>query len=202
MPNPVIPLLRKGKRTVIVADDEYINRQILFEMLKEDYHVLLAEDGAEAYDIVQKNSKTISLILLDLIMLNMTGLELLDKLKSHEKLSRIPVIVLTANQDSEVASLNAGAVDFIPKPYPQPDVVRARVRRAIELSEDRQIISDTQYDVLTGLYTEESFYLYTELFDRYYYDLSADAVVLGINNFHIFNERYGDKGRSSFTNDG
>ena len=124
-------------------------------------------------------------------MPRMGGLELLSLIKNKDKLSGIPVIVLTTDQESEVVSLNTGASDFIPKPYPQPDVVKARVRKSIELSEERQIISETQNDPMTGLFTGEYFYEYAELFDKYHPDVQMDAIVLGINNYQVVLERYG-----------
>ena len=67
----------------------------------------------------------------------MTGLELLSRISDEPDLKGIPVIVLTSDHDSEVESLRNGAYDFIPKPYPQPDVIKARVSRSIELAENR-----------------------------------------------------------------
>ncbi len=91
-------------------------------------------------------------VLMDMRMPEMGGLELLSAIKNRNEFSGIPVIVLTTDQESEVASLNTGASDFIPKPYPRQSVVKARIRRAIELSEDRQIISDTQNDIIRSLH--------------------------------------------------
>ncbi len=191
MTNPVASLFKDGRRTVLIADDEFINREILSEMLKDKYDILTAEDGEQAYELIRTHSKTISLILLDLIMPKMGGLELLSAVKNQSEYAGIPVIVLTTDQESEVVSLNTGASDFIPKPYPRQSVVMARVRRAIELSEDRRIISDTQSDIITGLYTGEYFYEYAEAFDKLHPDTDMDAVVLGINNYHVLLERYG-----------
>ena len=191
MTNPFASLFEDGKRTILVADDEFINREILTEMLKDEYDILTAEDGEQAFELIKAHSKTISLILLDLIMPKMGGLELLSAIKNIDEFSGIPVIVLTTDQESEVVSLNTGASDFIPKPYPRQSVVMARIRRAIELSEDRQIISDTQNDIITGLYNGDYFYEYAEVFDKYHPDTEMDAVVLGINNYHVLLERYG-----------
>jgi PleD family two-component response regulator len=191
MTNPVASLFEDGKRTILVADDEFINREILSGMLKDDYDILMAEDGEQAYELIKTHSKTISLILLDLIMPRMGGLELLSVIKNQNEFSGIPVIALTTDQESEIVSLNTGASDFIPKPYPRPGVVKARIHRAIELSEDRKIISDTQNDVITGLYNGEYFYEYAEAFDKYHPDTDMDAIVLGINNYNVLLERYG-----------
>lgn len=180
-----------GKRRILVADDEIVNREMLENILCDEYDVLLAEDGEKAYDLIRQNRNTLSLILLDLMMPKLNGLDLLSRLKEDSDLKGIPVIVLTSDQDSEVESLVRGAADFIPKPYPQPDVIRARISRSIELAEDRQIISATERDELTGLYSYEYFSRYVEQFDKYHPNSEMDALCLDVNHFHIVNERFG-----------
>ena len=184
-------ILGSGKRQILVADDEFINREILENVLADEYNVLKAEDGEMAYEMIKKNRNTLSLILLDLIMPKLTGLELLARLGEDPELKGIPVIVLTSDQDSEVTSLKKGAYDFIPKPYPQPDVIKARISRSIELAEDRQIISSTERDELTGLFTIEYFYRYGNQFDKIYPSADRDALCFDINHFHVLNERFG-----------
>ena len=180
-----------GKRHILVADDEMINREMLQNILCDEYDVLMAEDGEVAYDLIKANRNTLSLILLDLMMPRLNGLDLLTRLKEDPDLKGIPVIVLTSDQASEVESLVRGAADFIPKPYPQPDIIRARISRSIELAEDRQIISATERDELTGLYSSEYFYRYAEQFDKYHPNSDMDALCLDVNHFHIVNERFG-----------
>jgi len=130
-----------GKRLVLIAEDEEINRDLLGEILKEDYEVLFAKDGLEAHKLIQENQNRLSIVLLDLFMPGMSGLELLQTLKDDYALQLIPVIVLTSDQDSEIKSLTLGAADFILKPYPVPEVIKARINRSIEFSEDRSTIS-------------------------------------------------------------
>ena len=184
-------VLAGGKRNILVADDEFINRELLENILSDEYDVLKAEDGEMAYEMIRQNRNTLSLILLDLIMPKMTGLELLSRISDEPDLKGIPVIVLTSDHDSEVESLRNGAYDFIPKPYPQPDVIKARVSRSIELAENRQIISATERDELTGLYTIEYFYRYGSQFDKYYPNAEMDALCFDVNHFHVLNERFG-----------
>ncbi len=180
-----------GKRLVMVVDDEMINRQILGEILSNDYEVVFACDGEEALNKIKDVKDMLSLILLDLRMPVISGMELLRILKSDPELLSIPVIVITSDQESEIESLSIGAADFIPKPFPQQGVILARVRRSIELSEDRQIINATERDPLTGLYNREYFYRYAEQFDQHHKDMEMDAIILDINHFHVINERYG-----------
>ena len=151
-----------GKRQVLVADDEFVNRELLGMILREDYELLFACDGQEALSKIREYQETLSLVLLDLMMPVMSGTEVLKVLREEPELRHIPVIILTGDQEAEVDSLSNGASDFIPKPYPKAEVIQARVLRTIELSEDRQIIQSTERDPLTGLYNREYFYRYAE----------------------------------------
>ena len=151
-----------GKRQILVADDEFINRELMRAVLQDGYDLLFAADGREALDAMRASKDTLSLVLLDLMMPVMSGMEMLRQAKADPEIARIPIIVISADQDSEIECLNIGATDFIPKPYPAAGVILARVRRTIELSEDRDIIQSTERDPLTGLYNREYFYRYAE----------------------------------------
>ncbi len=181
-----------GKRLILVADDEMINREILAAILREDYEILFAADGEETIEKMREYKDTLSLVLLDVLMPKKTGIEVLKEVRNDLELSRIPVIVLTSESDTEVESLQLGAIDFIPKPYPTREVIQARVLKTIELSEDRDIIQSTERDPLTGLYNKEYFYRYAQQYDQFHKDASMDAIVIDINHFHMINERYGN----------
>ena len=180
-----------GKRLILIADDELINRELLGQILKTDYELLFAKDGQEALDLIRENKDTLSLVLLDILMPVMTGIEVLQEVRADSELSHIPVIVVTSEGEKEVESLQMGAIDFIPKPYPATDVIQARVLRTIELSEDRDIISSTERDALTGLYNKEFFYRYAQQYDQFHKDQDMDAIIVDINHFHMINERFG-----------
>ena len=182
-----------GKRQILIVEDEAINREILGAVLEDTYDILYAETGAEALELIRRNEETLSLVLLDLILPEIYGLDILRQMKEDPHISRIPVIVMTADRDAEVESLTLGAVDFIPKPYPGPKVIQARVFRVIELSEDRDIIEWTERDHLTGLYTREYFYHYASQMDVYHKERPMDTVVVDVNHFHMINERYGKR---------
>ena len=180
-----------GKRQILVADDEFINRELMRAVLQDGYDLLFAADGREALDAMRTSKDTLSLVLLDLMMPVMSGMEMLRQAKADPEIARIPIIVISADQDSEIECLNIGATDFIPKPYPAAGVILARVRRTIELSEDRDIIQSTERDPLTGLYNREYFYRYAEQWDQYHRDAEMDAIVVDVNHFHMINERFG-----------
>ncbi len=189
--NPLRFLSANGKRTILIVEDEAINREILGMITSESYNLLFAETGAEAIETVRTHYETLSLVLLDLNLPDMHGLEVLRQFKADPLSALLPVIVMTADKDAEVESLTIGAIDFIPKPYPQPKVILARILRTIELSEDRDIIRLTERDQLTGLYNQEYFFRYADQYDLHHRDQSMDALMLDINHFHVINERYG-----------
>lgn len=179
------------KRLVLIVEDEYVNRELLKAYLENDYELLFAETGGEALEIIHARSETLSLVLLDLILPDINGMEILRRIKQDSELTRIPIIVLTSDTESEVESLNTGASDFISKPYPRHEVIMARVRRCIELSENRDLIRWTERDHITGLFNREYFYRYAEQYDLYHAEEPTDALVLDISHFHMINERFG-----------
>lgn len=179
------------KRRILVAEDEAINREMLSLTLSEHFDILYAEDGGKALQLLSEYGEKLSLVLLDLNMPVVSGQDILRAMKDDPNLKRIPVIVMTADKKTEVECLALGAVDFVLKPYPVPEVILARVIRTIELFEDRQIIGATERDPLTGLYNKEFFFRYVEQYDQHNPDLPMDAVVIDIDHFHIINDRFG-----------
>lgn len=174
-----------------MVEDEFINQEILKANLADSYEIIPAFNGTEALNILSSQYETISLILLDLNLPDIHGLDVLRKIKVDPELTKIPVIVMTADSEAEVESLSLGAIDFIPKPYPQQKVILARILRTIELSEDRDILRWTERDHLTGLYNKEFFYRYAAQLDVYHKDAPTDAIMLNINHFRTINDRYG-----------
>lgn len=182
---------RDRRRQILVADDELVNREILGAILQEEYDILFAADGTETLEMIRQHRDTLSLVLLDILMPGMTGIEVLKAVKNDESVAKIPIVVITSEQKAEVESLRLGAIDFIPKPYPDFEVVRARVQKTIELSEDRQTILSTERDALTGLYSREYFYRYAKQYDQFHPEEKMDAILIDVNHFRMLNERYG-----------
>lgn len=131
---------------ILIVDDEPTNLQVLRQVLHEDYRLLFARDGEKALQLSRDEHP--NLILLDVMMPGLTGLETCQRLKAEPATQAIPVIFVTALSDAsdESAGFEAGGVDYITKPI-SPAIVRARVRthlslvRADELKQTRlQII--------------------------------------------------------------
>jgi putative two-component system response regulator len=126
MPDP------KKIPVVLVVDDVDMNRLILEEILKDDYKILTAENGKKALDVLKASPVLPKIILLDLLMPEMSGREMFEILKTDDTFKRIPVIFITAENDSESELLAAGAVDFINKPF-APEIVKLRVKNQVKL---------------------------------------------------------------------
>ena len=185
------PEILDVKKQLLIVEDELVNQMLLSNALQGDYELLHAMDGVEALEQVRAHRQDLGMVLLDLQMPRMDGMEVLRAMKGDPELSRIPVVVMTADQSAEVECLKLGAMDFIPKPYPDWEIVQARVNRCIELSENRNIIQSTERDALTRLFNIDYFLRYVRIYDQHYEDMPMDAIVVDINGFHILNERYG-----------
>ncbi len=114
------------RATVLIVDDTPDNITLLANLLKDKYQTKVATSGATALQIVA--SSKVDLILLDIMMPEMDGIETCRRIKADEATASIPVIFLTAKnlQEDEAMGRSAGAVDFLRKPV-NPDLLFARV---------------------------------------------------------------------------
>ena len=117
---------------LLLVDDEPTNLQVLRHVLQADYRLLFATDGARALQVAREQLP--QLILLDIMMPGMDGYAVCRALKADPATAGIPVIFITALDDSqdETAGFDVGAVDYLTKPV-SPPVVRARVRTHLSL---------------------------------------------------------------------
>ncbi len=117
-------------RTILVVDDSVDMRNFLTNILSHDYHVLTASDGAEAEEIIR--TKTVDLVVTDLMMPNVDGLELTQFIKRNKDYDFIPVILLTAKTaiESRLQAMEYGADDYVTKPF-EPEYLRARIHNIL-----------------------------------------------------------------------
>jgi class 3 adenylate cyclase len=118
--------------TILIVDDQAESREILLRNLKQDRHkVLEAAGGGQMFEILQQED--VDLILLDLILPEMDGDVLLQRLKQDETLRAIPVIVVSGNQDRErvIRCIEIGAEDYLFKPI-NPVLLHARINAGVE----------------------------------------------------------------------
>ena len=119
-----------SKRTILIVDDSQDMRNFLTTIMSRDYNVESACDGAEAKQIIR--TKPIDLVITDLMMPNVDGLELTQFIKTNPDLDYIPVILLTAKTaiESRLQALQIGADDYVTKPF-EPEYMRARVHNIL-----------------------------------------------------------------------
>lgn len=135
----------KPRPTILVVDDTPDNLMLLSGLLKEDYRVRLAQNGAKALEICTSDDPP-DLVLLDIMMPDMDGFEVAKRMREHPTSESTPVIFVTAmtSADARMKGLDLGAVDFITKPI-DPDALKHRVRnfmRYVQMRKDLQ----SEYD--------------------------------------------------------
>ncbi|WP_244904521.1 response regulator [Cellvibrio mixtus] len=132
MTTPLMTPLRDSRPKLLVVDDEPLNLQVLRQILQQDYQLLFARDGEKALALAQAERP--DLILLDIMMPGITGLETCQRLKQQPETQGIPVIFVTALSDDrdETEGFAVGCVDYITKPVSAP-IVLARVKAQLSL---------------------------------------------------------------------
>ena len=178
-------------RTVLVIEDNWLNREMLCSILEPYYMVIPAQDGQEGLELLLANKSKISLILLDIEMPVMDGYQFLENIRGMEEFANLPIIVTTSSNSTadEIKCLDKGAADFVSKPY-NNDVVLKRVESKIRLREASAIISKAENDSLTGFYNEEFFYIYAERLLQQE-EGEFDVFSTDVRAFKMFTERYG-----------
>ncbi len=126
------------KHTLLIIDDIVDNLMLLGEAMSSEYKIKVATGGVQGLELAVQNPKP-DLILLDIMMPGIDGYEVCRRLKADSRTRHIPVIFLSAldKESDELQGLDAGAVDFITKPF-KLEVVRARINTQLELLRMRQ----------------------------------------------------------------
>ena len=122
---------------VLVADDEpHIGRIIKMKLEQGPFRVTLAYDGQEALDVLERESD-VGIVLLDLMMPQLSGLDVLARVRADERWKRLPVIVLTAaGQEQQYrAAMELGASEFLTKPF-SPKKLYARTAELAGVADD------------------------------------------------------------------
>ncbi len=117
--------------TILVVDDDVFQHKLIGKLLeKNNYHLIFASSGSEALNMMHKTQP--DLILMDVMMPDMDGLETMRKLKAEPKFAKIPVIMITGKSEGQVVSdsLKAGAANFVVKPFDQATLI-AKINHAL-----------------------------------------------------------------------
>lgn len=164
-------------KTILVVDDEQDLLDLIeYNLMKEGYRVLKAVNGIEALEVAKEQNP--DLVLLDIMMPKMDGLEVCEKMRSDSDLRHIPIIFLTARGDekTEVEGLDLGADDYVTKPISTTKLIsriKAVLRRFSETEEEvnRLVVHDLEIDKDRYIVTrgDEEFQLPRKEFELLYY---------------------------------
>jgi diguanylate cyclase (GGDEF)-like protein len=147
----------EDKSSVLIVDDEKTNIAALTHMLSPEYKVYAAKNGQDAIELA--NEYLPDVILLDIVMPEMDGFEVIAKLKNSERTREIPIIFITGlnNPEAEEKGLSLGASDYISKPFVS-SIVKLRVQNQIQImAQIKMIRSLSLMDSLTNLPNRRSF---------------------------------------------
>jgi diguanylate cyclase (GGDEF)-like protein len=181
------------EQIILIVDDDKANRKMLKELLQEQAKIIFAKNGKQARELAIKHLP--DLILLDVVMPDISGFEVIDYLKNDPKTMSISVIFITglANDDDEERGFNLGGCDYIYKPF-KPNIVIARVMMHLELIRQRKMLDEIAHiDALTGVNNRRKMdiVLKDEVAANKYEHTNLLVAILDIDYFKQYNDGYG-----------
>ncbi|MCL2741922.1 MAG: diguanylate cyclase [Oscillospiraceae bacterium] len=179
--------------TILIADDEKTNLDILGGILSPIYNLIISRSGLRALELAKENHP--DLILLDVLMPDMTGFEVIERLKEYEITARIPVIFITglSNDEDEERGFFLGAVDYITKPFNKA-IVKARVNTHIRIVDQMRTIEKIGLvDMLTKIANRRGFEDRLKVeWNRAMREVTPISIlVMDIDKFKAYNDSYG-----------
>lgn len=184
------------KKTILITDDSALNRELLTELLGDEYAYLYAEDGEQAISVLSAGH-TIDLMLLDIHMPNMDGMEVLRIMGESQWIGNIPTVVISADHDADVIrqASELGAVDYIARPF-TAFFVQHRVKNTLLMYENQKRDITSFWDHVLGddrqaeLLTHIPFRAYI---DRYAakFEKAKGVAMIDVDDFKQVNDRYG-----------
>ena len=186
----------RAKPSVLIVEDDGTIQSLLSAVLGGEWDVRTAATGEGGVKLAAE--RTPDLVLLDIGLPDIDGLEVCRRLKSDPRLAEVPIIFLTARTsgEDEVDGLQAGGIDYITKPI-NPAVLKARVRNHLELKQNRdQLVHLARTDGLTGLYNRRTF---DDLLQREWRRLARTGepiavIIMDVDHFKLYNDTYGHGG--------
>jgi len=181
------------KNSVLIVDDELLNLKMLRSILHEEYTVYTAKDGLEGIDMAVANNP--DLILLDIIMPEMNGYEVLASLKANSSTWSIPVIFITGldSKAEEEKGLSMDAADYISKPF-SPGIIALRVKNQIQIVNQIRTIEKLSYlDQLTQIPNRRSLdqQILSEWGRAIRDQIPLSLLMIDVDKFKVYNDTYG-----------
>lgn len=174
------------EKTILVIDDNMVNRKVLAKILSQRYQVIEAVNGQDGLNRLEARKTGVDAIMLDVVMPVMDGYDFLGWIKNHQDYRNIPIFVTSFKNSlaTEQRALELGACDFISKPY-QPEIIHHRIANVLET---QALLASLQCDYLTGLSSRDYFInQYTTIQGKDHYWM----VDVTIKNFDCVNKHYG-----------
>lgn len=186
-------LIHKAHPRLLIVDDQPINIHLMHQAFPPHYEVFVATHGEQALDMCAKS--TFDIILLDILMPGMTGLELCRRLKSNPDTQDIPIIFVTALQsiEEETACWEAGGVDFVTKPV-NLTTLRNRVIAHLTLKFQNEYLRElAMIDGLTHIANRRAFdeRILIEFNRSQRKKTPLGIIVLDVDDFKRYNDKYG-----------
>ncbi len=185
----------EAPQKILIVDDEKIYRDQLSLLLKDQYKLMVANDGEQALKAIAHVDSKPDLILLDVMMPNMDGYEVCKRVKNDDACKDIPVIFITSMEDvkDETKGFELGAVDYITKPI-SPPIVQARVKTHMRLKRKIDLLENmVSLDGLTEIPNrrafDETLKKEWELSKRN--STTMSVIMMDVDKFKQFNDNYG-----------
>ncbi len=154
-----ICMKKRIKNKILIADDSAVNRSILSDILKNDYEIVEAENGAQTVEKIRELRAELSLVLLDIVMPETDGFEVLKIMNENRWIDEIPVIVISSDNavSSKERAYALGVSDFISRPFNSMQVYKCVMNTIMLYIQNLQAKMDylkrvASHDTLTGLY--------------------------------------------------
>lgn len=183
---------QKDAEVILIVDDDELVRMTLSVLVGSlGYHCLVAGDGVEALAVLRSTS--VDLVLTDVVMPGLSGLELLDNIRAMHKETDVIISTGYHEKTSYAAVIKAGAIDFIKKPIDQAEL-EAKLARAIrERRMMRELERLSKQDSVTGIFNRRAFdeHFSIEVERAYRQNYPLMLAVIDIDNFKEFNDDFG-----------
>lgn len=131
------------RNMIVIVDDMEMNREILSEIMGDEYEILLAENGQTGLDLITLHKEELAAILLDLVMPVMDGFDVLKELQLSEELKKIPVLIISGERSVNIEKrcFDYGISDFIRKPFDNM-LIKKRVKNAVDLFHHQEYLEE------------------------------------------------------------
>lgn len=186
--------------TMLIVDDSEMIREVLKVIFQNTYTIMEAGDGKEALEIIEACRENINIILLDLQMPGLSGLEILEQRKHIDYFKSIPVVVITGSNaiEDQIEAFEMGASDFIVKPF-VPEIVMSRINNVMAsmkrlqsiLRESEHLKTKAELDLMTGLYNKVTTETLCEAILNTSPEKNHAFFIFDIDNFKTVNDTEG-----------